>query len=361
MKALLKEAAASARSQLVASILTVLVVAGMIVTVMMTTGRTVAAEQQVLSSIDDAGTRAIQVRADDAAGVTTAVLDRIHAIDGIEWAAAFSSAIDATNALIPDGTKVPVRYIYSDHLDQLGMDSPIRTQPTAFASETALAQLGLPDIGGAVALGTGTTAAIGGKIVVPDYLSSFEPVVFIPGDRTTPQTVNVLLVIAETPELVAPLADAVSSVLGAEDPRKVAIDTSESLAQLRGLIQSQLSSASRTLVLALLGLMSLLVAVIHYGLVMLRRKDFGRRRALGATRAYIVTILVTQTALLTLVGISFGALISTGVSLALRDPLPGTEFTLAVGILALAAAVGAAVVPAVVASRREPIRELRVP
>lgn len=361
MRSLLAEAAASARSQPVASILTILVIASMVLTVMMTTGRTVAAEQDVLASIDDAGTRTIQIRAEDAAGLTSTVLDRIGNIDGIEWAAAFSSAIDATNTLITDGTRVPVRYVYSDHLDRLGIKDVPDVGATAYASQDALDQFGLPDIGGSITLTTGATAAIGGRITVPDYLGDFEPVTLIPADREAAAKVNVVLVIAATPDLVAPLSEAVLSVLAADDPTKLTVQTSETLAQLRGLIQSQLGSSSRTLVLGLLAITALLVGVILYGLVMMRRKDFGRRRALGATRGYIIALLVMQTALLALVGIALGILISTAIAFTLRDPLPGTAFTLALSILALTAAVVAALVPAIAASRREPIRELRVP
>lgn len=42
-------------------------------------------------------------------------------------------------------------------------------------------------------------------------------------------------------------------------------------------------------------------------------------------------------------------------------PLPGAAFVLAVAALTLAAAVAASGVPALIASRRDPVRELRVP
>lgn len=93
----------------------------------------------------------------------------------------------------------------------------------------------------------------------------------------------------------------------------------------------------------------------------MRRKDFGRRRALGASRGYIITLLVAQTTLLALVGIAVGHLAATALALGLGDPIPGIAFTAAVSILALVAAVLASLVPAITASRREPIRELRTP
>lgn len=361
--AVVREAAASARSQPVASAITLLVVVGMIVSVMLTTGRTVGAEQQVLGSIDSAGTRSVLIRAEDDAGLTSSVLDRIASIDGIEWAGGFSTATDATNTAIPDGTRVPVRYVYGSHLQRLGIPAdPALPGGAAWASSSALKQLGLPDQAGGISLGTGESYGIVGSIDVPDFLEGFEPIVLVPRQHSSgTERVALIIVIAERPELVAPVSEAVRSVLGADDASKVTVQTSEDLAQLRALIEGQLGSFSRGLVLALLSLTGLLVAVLLYGLVMMRRKDFGRRRALGASRGLIIGLLVTQTALLASAGIIVGIITSLAILFASRDPWPGVAFTAALAILALGTALIASLIPAAVASRREPIRELRVP
>lgn len=361
--ALAREAAASALSQRTASIVTILVVAGMIVTVMLTTGRTVGTEQNVLSTIDSAGTRSILIRADTDAGVTSDVLGRIAGVEGIEWAGAFSSAVDATNSLVPDGIRVPVRYAYGSHLDRLGIPSkqPV-AEGLAYASAAALDQLGLVDGAGGITLTTGASYGVAGRIKTPDFLAGFEPVVLVPERAATvSEPVNVLVVIATSPDLVSPVADAVVSVLAPDDPTKVTVKTSEALAQLRGLVQDQLGSFSRGLVLIVLAITGLLVAVILYGLVMMRRKDFGRRRALGATRALVVGLLLTQTLILAIIGVAAGSVIAITALVAADDPLPGMTFFVATGVLAVTTAVIAALIPAIVASRREPIKELRVP
>ena len=60
-----------------------------------------------------------------------------------------------------------------------------------------------------------------------------------------------------------------------------------------------------------------------------------------------------------------GAIVGTvGAVMALTiggSPLPGFGYLIAVGVLACATAVAGAVVPAVAASRRDPLTELRVP
>lgn len=360
---LIREAAATARSQPVASLLTVLMVTGMIIAVMLTTGRTVAAEQQVLGSIDSAGTRSITVRAEPSAGVTSDVLGRLGQIDGIEWAGAFSSSIDATNALNPDGTRVPARYAYGTHYDQLSIpsDSPL-PGALAYASTLTMDQLGMIDDSGAITLTTGASYSVAGTLTVPDFLAPLQPLMLIPQPAATgSEPVTVIIVIAESPELVTPLSEAVLSVLAPTDPTKVSVQTSEALAQLRALIKGQLGSFSRGLVLAIAGLTGALVAILLYGLVMMRRRDYGRRRALGATRGLIIALLVTQTGLLALTGIAVGTTVSLLILATTQSPLPGVAFTTALAVLALVAALLAALIPALIASLREPIRELRVP
>lgn len=358
-----REAWASALSQPIASAVTVLVVVGMVLTVMLTTGRTVGAEQRVLGSIDDAGTRTIQVRAETGAGLTSDVLDRIATIEGIEWAAAFSSAVDATNASVPDGTRVPVRLAYGTHLGRLGIPaaSPLPGE-LAYASPAALEQLGLPDIAGSITTTTGTSYAMAGAIATPDFLAGFEPVVLAPQPEANgDETVNALLVIAERPDLVAPVSNAVLSVLAVDDPTKISVQTSQALADLRAIVQTQLGTFSRGLVLVTLAVTGVLVAIILYALVMMRRKDFGRRRALGATRGLIIGLLLTQTILLAAIGVAAGLAVSAVALAATGDPLPGVTFTAALAILTLSTAAVASLLPAAVASTREPIRELRVP
>lgn len=359
---IVREATASARSQPVASVLTVLMVTGMILAVMLTTGRTVGNEQHVLAQIDSAGTRTIMIRAGDDAGINTDVLGRIATIDGIQWAGAFSTAIDSMNTSVPGGTRVPVRYAYGQHLSTLGIPDHVPAPgQDAYASAEALDQLGMPDGSGGITLTSGAQYSIAGRLNTPDFLRDFEPVVLIPQETDVAHAVNIVLVIARTPELVAPVAATVTGVLAATDLSKVQVQTSEALATLRGLIQSQLAGFGRGLVLALLAVAGALVAVLLYGLVMMRRKDYGRRRALGATRGLIITLLLTQTALLAACGIIIGTSAAAAILLVTGDPLPGVPFTGALAVLTIIVSLVAALVPALVASRREPIRELRVP
>ncbi|MHA6668484.1 ABC transporter permease [Homoserinimonas sp. A447] len=361
--AVVREAMASARSQPVASVVSIIMVAGMCATVLLTTGRTVGAEQAVLGSIDSAGTRAVVVRAEAGAGLNTAVLQRLANVDGIEWAGAFGTAHDVQNAAFGDGTRVPVRLAYGDDIRRLTGNLPV-PNGSALASAIALQQLGMPDQAGGVLSDTGADYAITGRIDVPDYLRFLEPLVVVPQTEAadaTPAPVSVLVVIAARPDLVAPVSQAVQSVLAVDDPSKVKLSTSESLAQLRALVEGQLGSFGRNLVVVIFALTAVLVAAILYGLVMLRRKDFGRRRALGASQSLIVGLLLTQMVVLSTVGAVVGSAGAAIGLVATGDPLPGWDFFTAVGILAIITGLAAALIPALAAARRDPLKELRVP
>lgn len=94
---------------------------------------------------------------------------------------------------------------------------------------------------------------------------------------------------------------------------------------------------------------------------MLRRNDFGRRRALGASQGLIVGLLLTQVAVLSAIGAIIGCAAAAIGLAATGDPLPGLDFFAAVAALAVAVGAVAAAIPAVAAARRDPLTELRVP
>ena len=359
---MLREALVAARAQPVASVVSIIMIAGMCATVLLTTGRTVGAEHAVLGSIDSAGTRAIVIRADTDAGLDATVLNRIAHLDGITWSGAFGLATDVTNAAYPGGTRVPLRLAWGDDLSLLGLPpGQPAVERSAWASPVAMDQLGMPDDAGGVTTTDGSDYAIVGRMQVPDYLAFLEPALLSPQPVGSPGAVSLLVVIAARPDLVAPVSEAVQSVLAVDDPSKVRISTSQSLADLRALVQGQLGSYGRDLVVVIFGLTAVLVAVILYGLAMLRRKDFGRRRALGASQGLIVALQLSQMAMLALAGAVLGSVVALLALVATGDPLPGIEFVAGVALLATGVGVVGALLPALAAANRDPVTELRVP
>ncbi len=350
-RAVLREAMVAARSAPVASLLTLVVIAAMCAAVLLTSGRTVGAQRAVVGSIESVGTRTVTVRADPAAGVDTSVLDRLATLDGVTWAAAFGTAEDVRNAAFP-GTRVPLRLAWAHDWAVSGIDAAVGRGDVAYASALALAQLGMLGRAGYARAESGSGWAVVGPVDVPDHLVGLEPLLVAPQPSGDPQPVTVIVVVADRPELVGPVSEAVSGVLAAHDPSRVTVEGSEALVELRALVDRQLGAFGRGLTLGILGLSGLLTAATLFGVVMMRRKDFGRRRALGATRGTVVALLLAQTTVVAVLG----AVVGSGaalVALALTgDALPGAEYTLAVGVLAVGVAVVAALAPALVAASR---------
>lgn len=364
--AIAREAAVTALTQRLTSVLTVTVIASVCVAVLLTAGRAEGSADDVLSSLDDSGTRSIIVRAEAGAGLDTGVLDRVRALGGIEWFGAFGPAEDVTNAVIEGGRPVSLRLFYDGDAGS-----------EARASRLAAEQLGLSDgVGAVVSRESHSAFGVAGLVDLSPDLEFLEPVVLLPSPPSVlnlsapppsgPEVsgagpVAVLVVRAESPLAVRAVASAVTSVLGVDDPSTVTVQTSERLAAVRNQVENQLDDFGRTLVLSTFTGSSALVAAILFALVMMRRKDFGRRRALGATRSLIVALLLSQVALAAVGGVLLGTVVALTLLTATQQPLPTPAFIAAVGILAVFTGLVGAVLPAVFASTRDPLRELRVP
>ncbi|TQL02155.1 ABC transporter permease [Cellulomonas sp. SLBN-39] len=349
---MLREAVASAVGQPVPSLLTVAMVAGMCAAALLTSGQTAAAEAAALARIDAVGTRSVVVRADVDAGVTSAVVDRVRALEGVESVVALGPIVDARNSNVPAGRPVPVRAVYGDLGD-------VPSDGLAAASDLAVQALGLVDGSGSIVTTDGRELVVVAGLDVPDHLREMEPLVVIPAASTGP--VAVLVVVADEPQTVAPLSAAVVGLVAADDPSAVTLETSAELAAIRAAVGGELVTYGRSAVLGILAVAGLLVAANLFGLVQLRRKDFGRRRALGASRGQIVTLLLTQVGVLAVAGAVLGTTAVIVPSMARGAPVPGLAFVVAVAVAAVLTALLAALGPATVAANRDPLHEMRIP
>ncbi len=356
-----QEAFAMALAQRVASLLTLALVAGMSATVLLTAGRTAAAEQAILARIDDVGSRAVIVRAEPRAGLDMTVVPRLSTVDEVEWVGALGPARDASNGGTEADVSAAVRTLQATSLAPLGIDNAVPSG--CYASPQALSLLGMPDATGYLVSEGATVCEVTGRLKTPTFLAQFEPLVVQPalGAADPNQQVALVVVLARHPEQVAAVSTATTALLAPLDPSSVTVAASPDIARLRTLVQDQLGGFGRTLTLTLMGVLAALVGALLFGLVMIRRKDFGRRRALGASRSIIVALVSVSTLIIALAASALGGAIALTILSVGGEPLPGWDFTGATLILAAAAAGIGALPPSVAASRRDPLSELRVP
>jgi predicted permease len=162
------------------------------------------------------------------------------------------------------------------------------------------------------------------------------------------------------------LAEAVRKVVGSVDPEQpiASVATMEHILDLDILGRSEQTTlleafAGLALVLACLGL----YGALSYRVVE-RRREIGMRMALGATRLHVVTSVLRRGFVLISVGLSAGVLLSWASSRTIASLLVGVaplDPPTFIGVIALLCAVGlvASIVPAVRASRVDPMTVLR--
>jgi len=359
--ALLAEAMRMTQTQPVGTMVTVLLVAAVCAVILATTGQTVAAEAQVLERIDLAGSRSITViDSGGSAGLSAAAVDRVSRLSSVEWAIGLGPAHDAINAQIEGGQPVPIRALYGDLPATATSTSWARVTGTALIGLDALTSLGLDAPAGGVAMGDR-------ELVVVGWFKAAEPLAFLnrsgvtpfnPSDETPLRSIHIL---ARQPSDVEALARAVVMVLDPVDPSSIAIETSAALADLRAAVAGELGRYGRSLVTLVLAVGLGLVGLSVYGTVSSRRRDFGRRRALGASRPMIIALIVTQTLLAAAGGTVVGAVIGLLMIRQATGTFPDLGFPLAVMVLALVSAAIASLPPAMIAAFRDPVRVLRVP
>lgn len=346
------------------TVICALVIAAVCVVTLMTTGRTAATEAQVVDSIDSVGTRMITITDTTGnAGIDPDAADTLADLAGVAWAFGIGPAHEATNPSIGPvtGGAVSARAMLGDLPAGLVIDrgrTPSRAGE-AIVGEVARVNLFLTEASGPVQVDDQAVAAVG-QFQADGPLAGFENTVFyLSQERDVP--VRYLYVLAEEGVDVTDLALAVESLIPASEPGVIDVEVADSALELREVISGTLGAASRQLMAIVLGTGLVLVTVTMIGAVAARRRDFGRQRALGATRAHVVVSVLMHSgvagALGTVVGLTVG-LVATGM---LIGSLPSWRFSIGLAGLTLYVALLGSLPPAISAAFRDPVRILRVP
>ncbi|USQ81881.1 permease [Ornithinimicrobium faecis] len=361
---LLREAASTAWANKVPTALVAMLVAIMCATTLATVGRTAAAEQQVADRLDAAGSRVLVVT-DTRGGelISPAVVQQTHGLSVTERAVGVQIPVDVVNLVVGQGgTRVPAWTIDGDLSEVLTLTAGRWPGPgEALVSAQAQAALGMDHPVGGVQLASSTQVgdySVVGAFEPREPFGQYAAGLVIAAE---PGVVSDSLYVVVTDSSVASAAQ--SAVLGLVAPPdfdSVSVDSPVALAELQAEVAADLGTFGRTLLFGVLGAGALLVAIVVLSDVLVRRKDLGRRRALGATRGTIVAMVIARTLLPALLGAGIGT--AAGLWVADRfAALPPWEFTTGTAILALLAAIASAILPALYAATRDPVRVLRTP
>jgi putative ABC transport system permease protein len=360
--AVVSEASRIALSTPVASLIIAVIVAAVCGVILVTTGQTVRAEQDVLGRIDDSGTRLV-VAIDDqgSANIDPAAVERIAGLSNVEWVIGLGYAQDGRNANIGGAANpVPIRTLWGHIPNVIAVNGRTPDTNEGLAGSEATEALGMPiPIGGIDT--DGTQIAIVGGFTASEPLTDLNRSIITPPQSNSTQKLRSVHVLATNPNEVANLTTAVAMLLAPDDPTGIRFETSQTLADVRAAVAGELGRYSRRLILGVLAAGLVLIALAIYSSVTLRRQDFGRRRALGATRTTIVALVATHylivAAIGTLIGVTTAAILTTRWN----GLPPDAAFATATAILTLVATFFATIPPALIAAYRDPVRVLRIP
>lgn len=350
-------------SQPVSTLVTGAIVAGTCAVILSTTGQTVQAERRVLAQIDAAGTRSVVISdTQGTAGFTAAAVNRISRVSGVEWVIGLGPAFDVRSAAVAGGRPAAARRVYGALPDIVETGNWHQTPGTLLVGPDAQSVLVLQHpAAGVAATTTGDAYAIVGGHRAGEPLAFLNRSLLAPPDPDPAAEVRAIHLLVATPEAVAPVTAAALAVLDPRDPTSVGVETSQTLAEIRAAVQGQLGRFGRNLVTLVLSAGLALTALTLYGTVTTRRRDFGRRRALGASRAHIVALVTLQTLTTALPSAAVGTLVTLVVIYRVTGQPPDPAFSIAIPTLATLTATAAAIPPALVAAYRDPVRILRIP
>jgi putative ABC transport system permease protein len=361
-RSLAVEALASARASNISTTLTATLVATMCVATLLTVGRTAAAELQVQQRIESAGSRLISVVDVKGLGyMSPSVVEQVSGLSQVERAIGSSAAFDVVNAGVGVGGKrVPAWRVTGSLASAVTLVAGRWPRAgESLISESVFTSIGMAHPVGAIAsLDGATSSAVVGSFMPRSPFDEFSQGVVIasPSELSTHR----LDVIANSAAIAKDVEGVTIAVLDRSDPTDLKIDSPSSLAELQEQVLGDIAATNRTLVLLVLAVGGALVAVVVLSDVLLRRKDLGRRRALGAARWVIITLVVFRSSYAAAIGAIVGMVAGT-MLVVLGGLTPDWSFSIGTGVLALLCGALAAIPPAVFAAVQDPVRVLRTP
>ncbi len=362
--ALLVDAFATARARATITVTLLVTIATVTSAILLTTGQSAAAERAVLSHIDSAGTRLIAVSdRSETPGILPAAVAQLGLLSDVTWVFGLGRATDVQHATLPDEA-VALRPIVGDVPSELGLNTGRMPRPgeAIVGSRAAVLLRAEAGFGTLRAVdGSGAPVALVGAFRATGPLDHLNDVVLMATEPTHADPVSFLYVLASDVTTVHRLSETLPLAIVANDPAALEVEEPSGVVALREVIAGQLGARARQLMALVIAVGGVIIAGTLHGATAQRRKDFGRKRALGATTHVLVLGVLLHVSVGALAGIALGVTIGLlGLTFAI-GVLPSATFVCGVAGLAYLTALLAATPVAIAAARTDPLTILRVP
>lgn len=357
--AIVVESLRAAKAARASSALLITIAAGVCGAIVATTGQAAATERQVVERFEDAASRVLTVRSADPTTIDAELVASVARLSTVEAAVGLTAVGDGRNTAFGGGGDPVAVWRLTGAPGQLLPGFGELGEQQALATPQAAVRLGLEDGAGAADVSGGRTIAVR-DVTEPDgSFAVLDPGLVLRDDA--PETIERIHVVAADAPSAAALAAPVVALIDVPDPDMLSVETPAAFSDLEAIVAADLLESGRILLVGTLAVGALLIAGTVFGQVTLRRRDLGRRRALGANRRMLVGLVVVQTAGCTVVGALIGAAAGSVLVRVLLGDRPPLGFVLGTVALTVLAAALASVLPGAVAARGDPLAVLRTP
>lgn len=356
---LIGEAWKSALAQRTPTVTVAILAAAMCLATLLTVGRSAHAEQNVQLALEDAGSRVLAVESTRPALdlLTPAVTQAVAALSVTDRSIATADPVDVVPSALAGAERTPLWWARGE-LPQVVrlVDGRWPRAGEAIVSAEVAAAYGLDGPAGALATTGGEELPVVGLFQPRHPFDVYASGSLAPAAES--HQMSSITVVA-TDASAAPRLEA--SVLGLIDPpdaQAVRVSSPATLADVQQAVGADLTRFSRSLLVLVLATGGALTAVVVLADTLVRQRDLGRRRALGADRYSIVALVTARTTM----AASAGTLAGTGIAVAVgRAALPPPHFIAGVVVLTVVTASLASVSLALLAAYRDPVAVLRTP
>lgn len=381
---LLREAWAAARAATIPSLLVAFVVAATCFAGVVTVGRQAAIEASIAQTLSGPGARMLTVTDNGGTGVLTpTVIQTLRGIDGVATVIATAMPTDTYNGALGPGAPrvavVPLAGAMDQAVELVSGRWPGPGEVILGADAQAVLGLAAP-VGYLQAVQGQQWSVVGSFRPLPPFEAFTTTALTTPvgggggagagvgggagsagagaGGAGTGAYQQVKIVATSASEVKAMQAAAL--VVIAADPAKVQITSAAAAAGTSQEVAGALAGYGRSLLLLILGVGAAFVAVVVLADVLIHRRDLGRRRTLGITRADLVTLVCLRTTTPAIAGAILGTAAGAVVLIRSGGGVP-PDFAGATAVLATLVALLAALPPATYAATRDPVDVMRTP
>ena len=357
----IREAARNAAAHRATTIILTLVALAMTAVTFLTAGRSAATEADILRSVDETGPRLITVTIEEPSpGIDHAGRLRLARIDGLEWILALGPAQDIRSAATGQRVGVASRALLTALPPEVTIDlgRPTRSGE-ALVGPQPQAALAMVEPAGAIVDGH-TVRSVVGRFTSSGVIADLERLGLVHPESPELEHATLVYLVARDAEHVEGIVRQTRALAGVPADQ-IAVATADELVLLGQVLSGQVGALSRQLALGAIAVGLILVTLTMTLAVGTRRRDFGRRRALGATRSGIVALTVLEAAIPVLAGVLLGAAAGLAAVALWIGTIPPIGFIIGgTGLIAITG-VAAAIPAAANAAWQDPLAILRVP